>query len=327
MPRYSLITSFLGQTKDRFHVYHEPLSLEQKLSMVTEIPGYTGVELVYPYEMGPKSDVADAAATRKLLTTHGLELSAVNCNVKGEPEFVSGGLTNPDKGIRDYALSFIKSAKDFAAELGAPRVTCCPLGDGFEFIFQHDYRAAWTRLIETFGAAAEYRSDIPLVIEYKPKETRRHCFLNRAADTLLLVKEIGVPTLGVTMDYGHSIYAGEHPAEALSMLHYSGHPYYIHVNDNDKTWDWDYFTGSHTLLEYIEFVYYLRRFNYTEFITSDTHPTRWDLKGMFEVNARLTQKIWDKLAKIGDETIAAKIEAPDYMDTWRFIEEEILSFR
>ena len=325
MFNYAIITGFLSRTRDRFHTYNTPLTLDQKLAQVGSIPGYGGVELVYPYEIGPSAGVT-AAQAAQAVTAHGLEFAAVNVNVKAEPEFVSGGITSPDPAVRRTAVRFLKEALDFAAAVGAPRVTCCPLGDGFEFVFQSDYHAAWTRLIDAFGEAAAHRPDVPLMIEYKPKETRRRCFLNRAADTLLLIREIGAASLGITIDYGHAIYADEHPAEVLSLLHYSGQPYYIHINDNDKSWDWDFFTGSHTLMEYIEFVYYLMEFGYQDFLTSDTHPTRLSPSGMFEVNARLTEKIAKRIDAIGLPNVKKRIEARDYLETWRFVESELLGF-
>jgi hypothetical protein len=61
MFRFSVITTLLGQTKDRFHVYNEDASLEEKFRMVAELPGYDGVEVVYPYE------VDDPGRTKQLL--------------------------------------------------------------------------------------------------------------------------------------------------------------------------------------------------------------------------------------------------------------------
>ncbi len=320
MPKYSLITNFLAQTQDRFHTYNAPRTLDEKFAAVRAIPGYTGVEVVYPYE------TSDPAELKNLLAKHSLEVSAVNVNVKSEPEFVSGGLTSPKKTVRDKATRFLIEAKDFAAAIDVNRVTCCPLGDGFEFPFQTSYRTAWKHLCDAFGEAAAHRPEVIMHIEYKPKETRRHCFIGRAADALCLIREIGVTNLGVTIDYGHSVYAGEHPAEALSLLHYSGLPYYVHINDNDKSWDWDYFTGSHTLLEYVEFVYYMKEFGYDDYMTSDTHPTRWDLGRMFEINARLTEKVWNLLDRVGMDEIRSLIDNEDYPTTWRFIEEKILGW-
>ena len=133
MLKMAIITGFLSQTKDRFHEYNRPLSLEEKFQLMTEIDGYDGVEIVYPYE------VNDPSTTKTLLDKYGLKVAAVNVNVKAEPEFRNGGLTSLDKAVREKAVRFIKEAKDFAAALGADKVTCCPLGDGYEFVFQYDY--------------------------------------------------------------------------------------------------------------------------------------------------------------------------------------------
>ena len=86
-----------------------------------------------------------------------MNIAAINVNVKAEPEFRNGGLTSHNKEIRDKAVRFIKEAKDFAAAVGADKVTCCPLGDGYEFAFQYDYAQAWKYLVETFGEAGRYK--------------------------------------------------------------------------------------------------------------------------------------------------------------------------
>jgi xylose isomerase len=133
MLKMGIITGFLSQTKDRFHEYNKPLDLDQKFALMTEIEGCDGVEIVYPYE------VNDPVETREILAKHNLNIAAINVNVKAEPEFRNGGLTSHDKGVRAKAVRFIKEAKDFAAGVGADKVTCCPLGDGYEFAFQYDY--------------------------------------------------------------------------------------------------------------------------------------------------------------------------------------------
>jgi sugar phosphate isomerase/epimerase len=120
MLKMGIITGFLSKTKDRFHEYNEPLDLDGKFELMTQIEGYDGVELVYPYE------VNDAKVTKKLLHKYGLNIAAINVNVKAEPEFRNGGLTSHDKGVRAKAVRFIKEAKDFAAAVGADKVTCCP---------------------------------------------------------------------------------------------------------------------------------------------------------------------------------------------------------
>lgn len=265
MPRHGVITSFLSKTKDRFHEYNEEISLKEKFEMVSRLEGIEAAEVVFPYEVNSFDEL------NQLKARYDVGISAVNVNVKAEPEFRNGGLTSAVESTRKRAVQFIKDAKDFALQVGADKVTCCPLGDGYEFNFQTDYTQSWSYLVETFGEAGSYRPEITLCIEYKPKETRGRCFLDTAAKTLCLIKEIGIPTLGITLDLGHSIYGNENPAEALSLIVHNGVPYYIHANDNDGTWDWDYMVGSKHFLVLVEFIYYLQKFNYTDRSTIEFH--------------------------------------------------------
>ncbi len=317
MPKHSVITSFLSRTKDRFHEYNEEKTLEEKFQMISELEGIEAAEVVFPYEVNSVDEL------NQLKSRYKVGLSAVNANVKAEPEFRNGGLTSPVESVRKRAVQFVKDAKDFAQQVGADKVTCCPLADGYEFNFQADYMEAWEYLIETFGEAGSYRPEITLFIEYKPKETRGKCFLDSAAKTLCLIKDIGIPNLGITLDTGHSIYGNENPAEALSLIFHSKVPYYIHANDNDGTWDWDYMVCSKHFLSFVEFIYYLQKFNYTDYITADASPTRFDIKSFFEANARWISKIWSLLERVDREALDKLIHGSDFMQTWRYIENNV----
>lgn len=317
MVKSAVITSFLSRTKDRFHEYNEVKTLEERLESIAAMKDIDGVESVYPYE------VSDPQTIRRLMDKHGLRWAAVNVNVKAEPEFRNGGLSSPKKEVREKAVRFIREAKDFARAVGADKVTCCPLGDGYEFNFQAEYRTSWKRLVETLGEGAAYLPEIPLFIEYKPSETRGRCYVDTAAKALWLLNDIAVPETGVTVDFGHSIWAGETPAEAVSLVAESPYRMYIHINDNDARWDWDYFVGTRHFLAYVEFLYYLQEYGYEDYFTSDTSPTRWDIRGTFETNARMTNRIWDLLQRIDRPELKRLIAGEDYLKTWRFIEENI----
>ena len=321
MLNMAIITGFLSKTKDRFHEYNLPLDLDQKFALMAEIEGYDGVEIVYPYEIN------DPAATRQALDKHGLQVAAINVNVKAEPEFRNGGITSHSPEVRAKAIRFIKEAKEFARDVGADKVTCCPLGDGYEFAFQYDYAQAWKYVVDAFSEAGDYLREIPLFVEYKPSETRGRCFVDTAAKTLCLLNDIGNPDIGVTLDFGHSMYGNENPAEALVMLAESRYPYYIHINDNDGRWDWDYFCGTKHFLEYVEFLFYLKRYGYTGYLTSDTSPTRWDIRGTFEANSRITNRIWKLLEEVDSNHLASLMAGSDYLETWKFIEDNIFGLK
>ena len=313
----AVITAFLSRTRDRFHDYNQPLEFEERLALAGTIEGMSGVEVVFPYE------TKDPVLFRSLLAKYRLEIAAINVNVKAEPEFRNGGLTSTDARIRKRAVQFIKDAKDFAQAVGANKVTCCPLGDGYEFAFQCDYAQMWKYLVETFGEAGRYRPEIPLFIEYKPSETRGRCFVDTAAKALCLLNDIGIKEMGVTIDYGHSKYGLENPAEVVALLANSRYPYYVHVNDNNGRWDWDCMTATHNFLEYVEFLFYLQEYGYDDFLTSDTSPTRWDIRGTFEVNTRMSRKIWALLAGLDRKEFKRLIQGGDFLKTWQFIEANI----
>jgi xylose isomerase len=317
-PKCALITAFVGKTKDRFHEYNEEKTLDEKLEMVARMAGMSGVECIFPYEVG------EAGSFRALLKKYSLKPAAINVNVKAEPEFKAGGLSSLKAATRRRAVQFIKDSKDFAAAVGADKVTCCPLGDGYEFAFQCDYGQMWKYLVDTIGEAADHRPEIPLFIEYKPSETRGRCFLDTAAKTLCLLHEIGNKAMGVTLDYGHSKYGQDNPAEVVSLLAHSDHPFYVHINDNNGKWDWDYMAASHNFLEYAEFLHYLQVAGYKDYLTTDASPTRWDIVGFFDANTRMTQKIWTLLQTVGRKELRSLVRGGDFLATWKFIETKIL---
>jgi len=320
-PKYAVISNFLSQTRDRFHQYNEVLDLRGKMELASQIPGVSGVEVVFPYEADDARQLSD------LLKMYKLTLSAINVNVKAEPEFRDGGLSSTNKMVRKKAIRFIKEAKNFAKEVGADKVTCCPLGDGYEFNFHCNYAEVWRLLVDSFREAGKYLPEIPLFIEYKPCETRGRCFVDTAAKTLVLLNDVGLGEMGITLDFGHSVYGNENPAEVVAMLAESQYPYYVHINDNDGQWDWDYMAGTKHLLDYIEFLYYLQEYEYDDFLTSDTSPTRWDIRGTFELNTRLTNKIWNRLYEPDRVKLRSLVHERDYLKTWAFIENEVLALR
>ena len=55
--KLAVITGFLGKTKDRFHEYNKELDLDSKFKLLAGIPGYSGVEVVYPYETPSPAEI------------------------------------------------------------------------------------------------------------------------------------------------------------------------------------------------------------------------------------------------------------------------------
>ena len=304
--KQAVIIGFLGRTQDRFSEYNEPLTTEQKLETVTKIDGFSGVEIVYPYE------TLDPAETQALMSKYNLEYAAINVNIKKEAEWVGGALTRRPDDVRQRAVDMIKRAKDFAKAVGAPHVTCCPLNDGYDILFQIDYKEAWKNLVDAFAEAADYMPEVPLFLEPKYSETRVHCQIDSTAKGLLLLKDIACPNTGITLDMGHSLQSQENPAQALSLIYENGFDAYIHTNDNDTKADWDLMGASRHFLHYVELMFWAQEYGYNKFFTTDASPRIFDVVDFFTTHSQVTQGIHKLAESLNHAEIKAMMQSEDY---------------
>ena len=81
--------------------------------------------------------------------------------------------------------------------------------------------------------------------------------------------------------------------------------------------------GTRHFQEYVEFIYYLKRFGYNDYLTSDTSPTRVDMKECFEANARWTLKIWEMLDTMDLEELTKLLNQTDFIKNWKFLENNL----
>lgn len=315
--KQGVITAFLGQTQDRFSAYHEPTNTRERLELVTKVEGFDGVEVVYPYETG------DPVETKGWMDELNLNFAAINANIKKEPKWVPGALSRPDKSLRDGAVEIIKKAKDYAKAVGAPLVTCCPLTDGYDNLFQVNYAKAWRNIIDSVGEASEYLPEIPLFIEYKFSETRVHCHLDNCAKTILMLKEVGNAATGVTIDFGHALYAQENPAQSIALCAESGVDYYLHTNDNDSRFDWDLIGATRNFLHYAEFLFYAQEYKYDKYFTTDASPRVFDKIDFFTNHSKVTSGIWNLIQKLDRKKYLDLMEKEKAMELFKLVREEI----
>lgn len=268
--RYATITGFMGQLQDRFAHYQEARSLEEKMELISQIEKCQGVEVVFP------QDFDDPLKLKELLHAHDLQVSAVNLNVKTEDKWRTGSFSSPNPEIRSEAVAYLKRAMDCAVELGCNTVTTSLLNDGSDYPFEVDYIRAFEHTREAILEAAEYRSDIRISLEYKASEPRVHCLLNNAGKMASLCMLIGKPNVGVTLDVGHALQCMEIPADSAAFLFLTKRLFHVHLNDNNRVWDWDLLPGTHNLLQQVEFFLYLKRLGYGDWLVADVYPQRHD---------------------------------------------------
>ena len=315
--KQSIITAFLGKTQDRFSEYQTVTNLSERLHLLKQVPGVSGVEIVYPYETG------DPIETQKMMTDLGLSFAAINANIKKETQWVPGALSRPDDALRRGAIDIIKGAKDYAKTVGAPLVTCCPLSDGYDNLFQVDYQKAWRNMIDSVSEAADYLPEIPLFLEYKINETRVHCHLDSCAKTIILLKEVQNAATGVTIDFGHSLLAKENPAQVLALCEEAGIDYYLHTNDNDWNFDWDLIGASRNFLHTVEFFFYAKEYGYDKYFTADASPRIFDMIGFFTRHIEMNEAIWNLVEKLDRNKYRRLMAEERHMDLMKLVKEEI----
>lgn len=305
---FSIILGFLGRLNDRFSSYGASRDLENKFALAAGVQGLKGLELVYPF------DFTDLEMTRGLLKKYNLLCSTVNVNIKAEEKFHLGALTHRDPAIRKEAVTYMCRGMDIAASLGTNMITMCPLADGFDYAFESDYIKSWKWFLDGVGQAAAHRSDVRVSLEYKQSEPRHKVIIPNAGTSLAACLQIGLPNVGVTMDMGHALYAGESSAQSAAFLAQAGKLFLVHVNDNYRNWDWDMIPGSVNPWDLVELMFYLKKIEYNGWFTSDVAPFRLD--GVKTLSATYKSLLWAKsmVNKIGDEEINHILENGDPID-------------
>lgn len=300
--KHSVMTGMLGRIADRFHEYQPPRDFRERLTLARRVEGADGIEVVYP------SEFDDVEETIALIKDSGLEVSAVNLNVKRAKKWQSGSFTAPDPQLRRGAVQELKTAMDLAAELGAGMVSCCPLIDGHNYSFQADYLKQWRWLEEGIGEGASHRSDIRLSLEYKLNESRNYNVLADMGRTLYLCERMGLPNVGVTVDVGHALIAKETPAEVMCLAAQADRLFYVHFNDNARDWDWDMLPGAINPWDLFEVVFYLDRLEWEGWLSYDVVTRTGDVVESMSASIALVEMAVEMLDKIGRERLQRLIE-------------------
>lgn len=262
--KHSVMVGLMGRYADRFHEYQPGRSFAECLEMTRQVEGVEGIEVVYPSNFGDGVE-----PTLRLIKDSGLPVSAINLNVKSAKKWQPGSFTATDPQLRTDAVADLKLCMDLAAELDTWMVTCCPLIDGHNYLFEADYLKQWKWLEEGIAEAARYRSDVKISLEYKLNEARNYVVLGDMGRTLFLCERLGLPNLGVTMDVGHALAAKETPAAMVALAAHAGRLFYVHFNDNGREWDWDMLPGSVNLWDLVETLFYLDRLNWEGWLAYD----------------------------------------------------------
>ena len=303
MNKLAAISAFLGGVKNRYLEYKKDNTLRERFEIASRIENLDGLELCYP------ADFQDLRELRALLDEHGFGVPAINVRSRRSGRWLRGAFCSARREERLEVVEDFKRAADIAAELGVPRLSTCPLNDGHDYVFEMNYLDAYRYAEESFHAICSHNPQIRVCIEYKQNDPRTRCLLASAGETVSFCGQVGLENLGVTLDIGHAILAGERPAQSVAMLHRAGRLFYVHLNDNDRHWDWDMLPGSYNLWDFVEFLYYLQEVGYEEdWYAYDVMSKEIDTVETFNSATRLTRKLENLARKIDRKAMSEFLE-------------------
>ena len=292
--KYSVFIDNLGSCVDRYcTAYGRPFSMEEKFDRAKSVSLLSAVDIVLTPEF-----IGEKQRIRENLARTGLKAASIAIDTFADPVFQKGSFASVDPEIRKLAIQRGKEAIDFAAEIGCGIVTTWPGQDGYDYLFQADYIKERTLFQDAMAELCDYNADMTITMEYKIKEPRTHCYVSTVGTALLMCEATGRKNLGIALDYGHAALGYETPAESVAICKmYGDRLKHIHINDNYRRWDDDMIVGSVHTLEFLEFLYWLRRTGYAGYMTLDQFPYREDGREAIEESA-----LWlDHLESIVDQ--------------------------
>ncbi|MDC2952438.1 TIM barrel protein [Streptomyces heilongjiangensis] len=280
--------------------YGEPRTVLDAIKLAGKVEDLSVVDLNWPF---PPGDVS-TAEVEAALAEEGLRAIAVTPEFY-TGKFAKGGFTNPDPAIRRDAVELVAASAEVGRELGVDYVKLWPGQDGYDYPFQADYTDLWDKSVGAVRELAQQFPDLRFAIEYKPREPRNRMVFSSVARTLLAIEDMGVDNVGVLLDFGHSLYGGETPAEAARMAIARDKLFAIDVNDNFRGWDDDMVVGSVHLLETFEFFFALRDAGWEGVWQLDQFPFREDPVEAARTGIRTMRAFHHALSYLDREELAA----------------------
>ena len=295
-------------------------TMEEMLSMAKKVEGLDGLELVGNWHIND----GNIAAVMKLFRDHGFSIPMIVPDLWTQAKWGRGSLAAADPKTRREALAEVTKCMDWAAEAGCPFVDVWPGQDGCDYAFQADFSDAWKWLRDGVAECAAHSKKVKVLVEYKLREPRNHCFLGSAAKTILLIQ--GIPNTGCLLDIGHSLAAGENMAEAAALLADHGVLDYLHLNDNYRSWDDDMIPASVHVPETLELVYWLLRTGYKGWLTLDIFPYREEKIPAAEESFAWVRTLIESIRHRGLDAITEIVRRGEGTDSVRLVR-ELLSGR
>jgi xylose isomerase len=252
----------------------QKISAADAVRAVAGVAGVSAVELNYPQHFAGDGNRSDG------------------------PDFAHGAFTHPVAKNRELAIRNACEAVDLAGENNIEHVILWMGPDGYDYPFQANYRALWDLEIEGFRQVAARNPGVRVSVEYKPSDPRRTSLIRSMSDSLLAVQDVGLENFGVTLDFCHSLMAGEQPAAAAAQALRSNKLFGVHLNDGYGLADDGLMVGVVHPWHTLELLAEMRDSDFTGTIYFDTFPDRVDPARECAANVKTVRRMLALLDRV-----------------------------
>jgi sugar/nucleoside kinase (ribokinase family)/sugar phosphate isomerase/epimerase len=306
-----LFGSRINSMKDRLDLVSEsslPMNSPRDwLQRQANIRGLSCVDFNYPQHFHDW----EAKEAKQALDEVNLVAGAV-C-LRYPSKFARGAMNHPDPKLRREAIEITKQAAEVAKILGCNEVVVWSAYDGYDYPFQVNYKDKWTQIVEAFQECCDAYPGIKWSLEFKPTDENTRFFtVPSTGAAMLLLKDIDRPNMGLTLDMGHMLMAGENPGQSIAMV--GDKLFGIQLNDGYTRLaaeDGMMFGSIHPSLA-LEAMYQLRQIDFKGHLYFDTFPQRTDPVKEAEYNIQRVKDFWraaGRMRKTELERIATEHDA------------------
>lgn len=181
----------------------------------------------------------------------------------------------------------------------------------------------WDREIDAYRRVCDALPDIKVSLEYKPTDENTRFFaVPSTGAALLLALQVQRPNMGLTLDVGHCLAAGENPAQSVALVGRAGKLFGIQLNDGYTRLgaeDGLMFGSVHPLMA-LELVYWLQEVGFDGHCYFDTFPRNEDPVREAEYNVRRFKQLWAKALALRSAGIAERMRTHDALGALEMLE-------
>ena len=277
---------------------------EDMLRRAASVEGINAADLNYPDHF----EHHRPAQMSRLLDELGIGLNGLAMRYYTDPGFRLGAFTHPDAKVRAAAIDITRRGLDTLEAMGGNLMTLWMGQDGFDYAFQGNYRTMWDHTVEAIQAVCDHNPAIDIAIEYKINEPRAYALMPDIGTTLLAIKEVARPNLGVTLDFAHVLYADEMPAHTAHLIARHSRLLGVHLNDGYGKRDDGLMVGSVHPFQTLELFVELERMGYAGAIYFDTFPDHGGLDPCAEAstNIAMAETLRAAAARLVDDPVLAQ---------------------